>query len=201
MKKPDCIRHWRDVEGADDSTYPDSDERFSIGAPLARKLGLGRIGIHHERLPPGRRTSYPHAESDEEEFVYVLEGHPEAWINGYLWKLEPGDSVGFPAGTGVCHTFINNTDEEVRLLVVGEANKKHNRIYYPLNPVYAATREEGRKIGCTVGGFGRRHEMLHFEGICPYMGNRKPLQQRQKFPDHGKAIRAEAAPRMCLVER
>lgn len=31
--------------------------------------------------------------------------------------------MGFPAGTGVCHTFINNTDEEVRLLVVGEANK------------------------------------------------------------------------------
>lgn len=50
--------------------------------------------------------------------------------------------MGFPAGTGVCHTFINNTDEEVRLLVVGEANKKHNRIYYPLNPVYAATRED-----------------------------------------------------------
>jgi uncharacterized cupin superfamily protein len=95
MKRPDCIRHWRDVEGADDSTYPDSTERFSIGAPLARKLGLGRIGIHHERLPPGRRTSYPHAESDEEEFIYVLEGYPEAWINGYLWKLEPGDSVGF----------------------------------------------------------------------------------------------------------
>ena len=76
MKRPDCIRHWRDVEGADDSTYSDSHERFSIGAPLARKLGLGRIGIHHERLPPGRRTSYPHAESDEEEFIYVLEGYP-----------------------------------------------------------------------------------------------------------------------------
>ena len=93
MKRPDCIRHWRDVEGADDSTYPDSDELFSIGAPLARKLGLGRIGIHHERLPPGRRTSYPHAESDEEEFVYVLEGYPEAWINGHLWKLEPGTTT------------------------------------------------------------------------------------------------------------
>ena len=38
MKRPDCIRHWRDVEGADDSTYSDSHERFSIGAPLARKL-------------------------------------------------------------------------------------------------------------------------------------------------------------------
>ena len=50
MKRPDCIRHWRDVEGADDATYPDSNERFSVGAPLARRLGLGRIGIHHERL-------------------------------------------------------------------------------------------------------------------------------------------------------
>ncbi len=39
MKRPDCIRHWHDVEGPDDSTYPDSDERFSIGAPLARALG------------------------------------------------------------------------------------------------------------------------------------------------------------------
>ncbi len=68
-------------------------------------LRLNRLGIHHERLPPGRRTSYPHAESDEEEFIYVLDGYPEVWINGYLWKLEPGDSVGFPAGTGVCHTF------------------------------------------------------------------------------------------------
>ena len=142
MKRPDCIRHWRELEGPDDATYPDSPERFSIGAPLGRGLRLNRLGIHHERLPPGRRTSYPHAESDEEEFIYVLEGYPEVWINGYLWKLEPGDSVGFPAGTGICHTFLNNTEQEVRLLVVGEANKKHNRIYYPLNPVYAATRED-----------------------------------------------------------
>lgn len=30
----------------------------------------------------------------------------------------------------------------MRLLVVGEANKKFNRIYYPLNPGYAATRQD-----------------------------------------------------------
>lgn len=72
MKRPDCIRHWRELEGPDDATYPNNPERFSIGAPLARGLRLNRLGIHHERLPPGRRTSYPHAESDEEEFIYVL---------------------------------------------------------------------------------------------------------------------------------
>ncbi|WMY74112.1 cupin domain-containing protein [Buttiauxella selenatireducens] len=142
MNKPDCIRHWKDLEGEDDSTYPDSAELFSIGAPLARKLGLTRLGIHHERLLPGRRTSYPHAESSEEEFAYVLEGHPHVWINGHLYPLEPGDSVGFPAGTGICHTFINNTEHEVRLLIVGEANKAENRIYYPLNASYAAQRQD-----------------------------------------------------------
>lgn len=41
-----------------------------------------------------------------------------------------------------CVTFLNNTDQEVRLLVVGESNKKFNRIYYPLNPEYAATRQD-----------------------------------------------------------
>lgn len=142
MKRPDFIRHWRELEGKDEPGYADSPERFSIGAPLARTLGLTRLGIHHERLPPGRRTSYPHAESQEEEFIYVLEGQPEVWINGQLWPLEPGDSVAFPAGTGICHTFINNSDADVRLLIIGEANKSENRIYYPLNEEYAATRED-----------------------------------------------------------
>jgi uncharacterized cupin superfamily protein len=140
--RPDFIAHWTALEGVDDSHYPDDSELMSIGAPLGRKFGLTRIGIHHERLPPGRRTSYPHAESAEEEFVYVLEGRPDVWIDGHLHALQAGDAVGFPAGTGICHTFLNNTAEEVRLLVVGERSKPENRIHYPLNPVHEKTRED-----------------------------------------------------------
>ncbi|RJT44522.1 cupin domain-containing protein [Rahnella woolbedingensis] len=141
-ERPDFIRHWTELEGADDSNYPGDDELMSIGAPLGKTLGLTRIGIHHERLLPGRRTCYAHAESSEDEFAYVLEGHPDVWINGTLYRLKAGDAVAFPQGTGICHTFINNTDEEVRLLVVGEANKPENRIYYPLNQEYEATRKD-----------------------------------------------------------
>jgi uncharacterized cupin superfamily protein len=140
--RPDFIAHWTELEGEDDSHYPGDSELMSIGAPLGRALGLTRIGIHHERLLPGRRTCYAHAESTEEEFVYVLEGRPDAWIDGHLHALKPGDAVAFPAGTGICHTFLNNTDEEVSLLVVGEASKPENRIHYPLNPVHEATRED-----------------------------------------------------------
>lgn len=134
MERPEFIKHWREVEGADDSHYPGSSELQSIGAALGKATGLTRIGVHHERLPPGRRSSWPHAESSEEELVYVLEGTPDAWIDGVLHRLEPGDTVGFPAGTGIAHTFLNNTDREVRLLVVGEATRKDNKVVYPLHP-------------------------------------------------------------------
>lgn len=132
--RPSCIAHWSAIETPDDSHYDGDDELMGVGAPLGKHFGLTRIGIHHERLPPGRRTSYPHAESAEEEFVYVIEGTPDVWLDGVLHRLAPGDAVGFPAGTGICHTFINNTVDEVRLLVVGETAKAENRIFYPRNP-------------------------------------------------------------------
>jgi uncharacterized cupin superfamily protein len=141
-ERPENIAHWSEVEGPDDSHYSGDDELMSIGAPLGRHFGLTRLGIHHERLLPGRRTSYPHAESAEDEFVYVLEGTPDVWLDGHLHRLAPGDSVGFPAGTGQCHTFLNNTDTEVRLIVVGEAPKAENRIMYPRNPDRKQLRED-----------------------------------------------------------
>lgn len=135
--RPSCIAHWMQIERGDDSHYEGDDELMSIGASFGRHFGLTRLGIHHERLLPGRRTSYPHAESAEEEFVYVIAGTPDAWIDGELHRLRPGDAVGFPAGTGLCHSFLNNTSREVRLLVIGEATRPENRIYYPRNPEQA----------------------------------------------------------------
>jgi uncharacterized cupin superfamily protein len=132
--RPACIRHWTEIEGPDTNRYSGDDELLAIGAPFGRHFGLRHIGIHHERLPPGRRTSYPHAESAEEEFVYVLEGTPDVWLDGTLHRLRPGDGVGFPLGTGQCHTFINNTETEARLLVVGQTPLPENRIIYPRNP-------------------------------------------------------------------
>lgn len=133
-KRPDCIKHYSEIQNEDNHTYPQSDEKLGIGSPFGKHFGLKRLGIHHEVLPPGRRTSYPHAESTEEEFVFVIEGNPQVWLDGEVYDLVPGDAVGFPPGTGVSHTFINNSDQKARLLVVGDTNREDNRIYYPLNP-------------------------------------------------------------------
>jgi uncharacterized cupin superfamily protein len=114
--------------------YPRSDEGLSFGRAVGKAAGLLRIGVHVERVPPGRRTSWPHAEEDEEEFVYVLEGAVDAWVDGELHAMKKGDLAAFPCGTGISHTFLNNGDEDALLLVGGERGKSDSRIYYPLNP-------------------------------------------------------------------
>ena len=101
---------------------------------VGRTAGLERIGVNVQRLPPGARSSWPHAEENEEEFVYVLEGTVDAWVDGHVHRMAAGDLAAFPAGTGICHCFINNGPGDVVLLVGGEAPKAGSRIYYPLNP-------------------------------------------------------------------
>ena len=87
--------------------YPQSSERMGPVRHPGRVAGLLRIGINLQRLPSGTRSSWPHAEENEEEFVYVLEGEVDAWIDGDLHRMTVGDLAAFPAGTGICHCFIN----------------------------------------------------------------------------------------------
>jgi uncharacterized cupin superfamily protein len=114
--------------------YPQSTEQMGPVRRLGKEAGLQRIGINIQRLPPGSRSSWPHAEENEEEFVYVIEGEVEAWIDGHIHKMKAGDLAAFPVGTGISHCFINNADREAVLLVGGEAPKPGSRIFYPLNP-------------------------------------------------------------------
>ena len=94
------------------------------GPSSGKGCRLVRIGVNLQRLPPGTRSSWPHAEENEEEFVYVIEGEVEAWINGDLHRMVAGDLAAFPAGTGICHCFINNSESEALLLVGGEAPRR-----------------------------------------------------------------------------
>ena len=110
------------------SKNPESDIDFG------RTLGTARIAAHWIKLAPQTRSSSPHAESREEEFVYVVKGRPHIWINGYIYQLEEKMGVGFKAGTGVSHTVINNTFEAVELIVLGERTKTENKCAFPVNP-------------------------------------------------------------------
>ena len=131
--RPPCIRSTSDLAEYT-HVYPQSIEPMGPIRQIGKEAGLKRIGINIQRLPPGTRSSWPHAEEDEEEFVYVVSGQVEAWIDGNIHRMTQGDLAAFPAGTGIAHCFINNTGSEAVLLVGGEAPKPGSRIFYPINP-------------------------------------------------------------------
>jgi uncharacterized cupin superfamily protein len=119
-ERPAFIRHVSELPDNGGTVWAGSDEVLSIRTPLSRPLGLQRIGVHHEVLEPGHRSSLPHSEPLEEECVYVLEGRPCAWIDGESHRLGPDDIVVFAPGTGIRHTIVNDGESPVRLLVIGE---------------------------------------------------------------------------------
>jgi uncharacterized cupin superfamily protein len=66
-------------DSAQDSFIKVFDANFS------KHFDIQRLGIHHVILPAGKRASYPHAESHEEEFVYSR--HMDEWprLSGQAW--------------------------------------------------------------------------------------------------------------------
>lgn len=149
---PPFIVHRDDVEERQ-GRYPPpfEEELIGLGRDLGRAAGTHRLGAWLDRLPPGQRSSFPHAHLAEEELVYVLEGNPVLrWLPpdqpAQQTPLRPGSFVAFPAGTGIAHAFLNPTDEDVLLFVVGE-RRREDRLAYPEDPQLEAWRLEHRPFG------------------------------------------------------
>ena len=150
MKKPDFIKSCEELRGPESFSYPGDTETFGTGAALSRKLGLKKIAVNYEVLQPGDRSSWPHAHKEEDEFILILEGDAQMWIDGTLFDITAGDCVGLPAGTGHAHAIINNSNKEVRAIVVGEPDAHGDRIFYPMHPK--------RNLECkTMGTFWDAH--------------------------------------------
>ena len=134
-------------------SYPGDTETFSEGKCLSRKFGLKNIAVWLEKIPPNKRTSWPHAHSAEEEFVFVLKGDISVWLDGVITKAGPMMAIDFKAGSGIAHTLMNETNEDVFYLCVGECSPADDKIFYPLHP---ARNEEVRKEGCLWENFPNR---------------------------------------------
>ena len=132
--RPAFVCHWQDLLDSKASGYDGSDEAQGLNARFGRQARFSRIGVHVELLKPGRRTSWPHAERDEEEFVYVAGGKVDCWLDGHLYPMPEGDFVGWRGGDGVTHVIINNSKEDAVLIVGGEASRHRSHVWYPYHP-------------------------------------------------------------------
>lgn len=88
--------------------------------PLGDLFGLQHFGVNRTVLAPGAVSSLAHAHTLQDEFVYVLEGHPTLMLDGEPHLLAPGMCAGFRAGTGIAHQLRNDTAAPVVYLEVGD---------------------------------------------------------------------------------
>lgn len=122
-----------DVAESNATGYPEpyraaAAKRFN--RRLGAHAGLKNFGVNITRIVPGGQSSHRHAHSTQDEFVYVLSGETVLETNGGAQTLGPGMCAGFRAGAGDAHRFLNRTDADVLLLVVGDKSA-NDEVSYP----------------------------------------------------------------------
>jgi uncharacterized cupin superfamily protein len=105
------------------SNYPEPfASRMSGRAkrPLGDLFGLANFGVNLTTLKPGAVSALRHAHTRQDEFVYVLQGRPILVTDAGRTPLAPGMCAGFAAGSDDAHQLVNETDEDVLYLEVGD---------------------------------------------------------------------------------
>lgn len=105
------------------SNYPEPFASQMVGRekrPLGDLFGLTNFGVNLTRLAPNAISALRHAHTKQDEFIYILQGHPTLRTDEGCTVLSPGMCAGFKAGTGNGHHLINETAEEVVYLEVGD---------------------------------------------------------------------------------
>ncbi len=87
---------------------------------ISRHAGLRNFAVNLTRIVPGGQSSYRHAHSRHDEFVYVLSGEVVLETDAGEQLLSAGMCAGFPAGSGDAHRFLNRSQADAELLVVGD---------------------------------------------------------------------------------
>jgi uncharacterized cupin superfamily protein len=123
---------------------------------LKRKLGdffgLTNFGVNLTDLSPGAMSALAHSHSQQDEFIFVLEGTPTLLLGKEEFILHPGECYGLKAGTGITHQLVNQSHENVTYLEIGDRTKG-DEVEYPnddlkatqsTNGLWTLTHKDGR---------------------------------------------------------
>jgi uncharacterized cupin superfamily protein len=101
-----------------------------IAYPLSDAGGLTQFGAFTETLMPGARSGQRHWHSDEDEFLYTLDGVVTLHENDGPRDLPPGTCVCWPAGVPNAHQLENRTNQPVTYFVAG-SRLPEDEVTYP----------------------------------------------------------------------
>jgi uncharacterized cupin superfamily protein len=87
--------------------------------PLGELFGLKNFGVNVTTLEPGAISALQHQHSQQDEFVYVLDGELVLVSGMNEWVMSAGWCVGFPAG-GNSHHLENRSSRPATYLEIGD---------------------------------------------------------------------------------
>lgn len=128
------------------SNYPEPYAARVAGRekrPLGDMFGLSNFGVNLTRLAPGAASALRHAHSKQDEFVYILAGHPLLITDEGETPLAPGMCAGFKAGSGNGHQLLNRTGADVLYLEVGDRTAGDSASY-PDDDLQAVLGNDGK---------------------------------------------------------
>jgi uncharacterized cupin superfamily protein len=135
-----------DVVESNYTSYPEAfrhENQRRWNRRIGDHAGIRNYGVNLTRIEPGGQSSHRHAHSKQDEFVYVLKGEVVLETNSGSQSLAAGMCVGFPAGSGNAHRFLNRASMDAVLLVVGDRTPD-DEVSYPAIDLHGKLRANGK---------------------------------------------------------
>ena len=109
---------------------------------LGDVFGLASFGVNLTTLRPGARSALRHYHTRQDEFVYILSGHPTLRTDAGDTVLTPGMCAGFRAGVPDGHMLVNESASDVVYLEIGDRTPGDAGVY-PDDDLTAARAGDG----------------------------------------------------------
>ena len=140
------------VEPRRGTIYPDKFKPLVAGREkraLGNALGLVNFGVNLVKLEPGAQSALRHWHSQQDEFVWMLEGELTLVTDAGPEILKPGMCAGFPKGKADGHHLVNRSGKDAWYLEVGDRSTG-DAVVYPdddMRAVFAAAYKFVKKDG------------------------------------------------------
>jgi len=120
------------VEARRGTVYPDRFKPRVAGREkraLGNALGLVNFGVNLVKLEPGAQSALRHWHTQQDEFVWILEGEITLVTDAGPEILRPGQCAGFPKGRPDGHHLVNNSGKDAWYLEVGDRSPGDGAVY------------------------------------------------------------------------
>ena len=130
-RRPSWLARAEEAPTGEDE-YEPGGETFGLSTRLGEHAGLRRIGVNVHVVRPGERSTKYHWHHEEEECFLVLSGTGILMVGDDLHRVGPGDFLAKREGPDRAHQFVNDGEQDLRILTIGE--HRGDKVEYPTAP-------------------------------------------------------------------